>query len=125
MLGHLVDSAAHNHQRFARALHQESITAPGYDGGAQVRVQHYADAPIAAVVEAWRACNRLLSFLLAQIPADKERTPCSIGPFAPITLRELAFDYVAHLEHHLRQIFIGRDVLQYSGMAWPPTGRWQ
>lgn len=101
------------------------MTAPGYDGAAQVRAQHYAHAPITAVVEAWRAHNRLLSFVLAQIPSDKERTPCSIGAFAPMTLRELAFDYVAHLEHHLRQIFIGRDMLQYSGMPWPPASRWR
>jgi hypothetical protein len=41
-----------------------------------------------------------------------------------MTLRELAFDYVAHLEHHLRQIF-GAEALGYSGLPWPPEGRWQ
>jgi DinB superfamily len=125
VLGHLLDSAAHNHQRFARALHEESIMAPGYDGGAQVRAQHYAKAPIHVLVDAWRAQNRLLSFVLEQIPASKERTPCSIGSAAPMTLRELAFDYVAHLEHHLKQIFAGRDGLEYSGLPWPPEGRWR
>ena len=47
VLGHLLDSAAHNHQRFARAMHAESLSAPGYDGDAQVRAQHYGDAPVA------------------------------------------------------------------------------
>jgi hypothetical protein len=125
VLGHLVDSAAHNHQRFARALCQDSLTAPDYDSGAQVHVQHYAGAPVATVVEAWRAYNRLIGFLIAQIPPEKEVTRCSIGNFAPITLRELAFDYVSHLEHHLRQIFGGRDTLSYSGMPWPPENRWR
>src|ERR1700732_154382 len=34
--------------------------------------------------------------------SENRHTPCSIGTFMPMTLRELAFDYVAHLEHHLR-----------------------
>jgi hypothetical protein len=125
VLGHLVDSAAHNHQRFARALHEESIAAPGYDGDAQVRVQHYADAPVPVLAETWRAYNQLLSFVLMQIPANQEQTPCCIGQFESITLRELAFDYVAHLEHHVRQMLKGHDTLQYSGIPWPPAGRWQ
>jgi hypothetical protein len=125
VLGHLVDSAAQNHQRFARALHQESIMMASYEGDAQVRVQHYAEAPIVALAQTWRAYNGLLRFVLAQISTDKEQTACSIGAFAPMSLRELAFDYVAHLEHHLRQILSGRDTLAYSGMPWPPETRWK
>jgi hypothetical protein len=124
VLGHLVDSAARNHQRFACALHSESLTTPGYDGDAQVRAQHYGDAPVTLLVEAWSAQNRLLSFVLAQIPPEKEQTPCSVASAAPMTLRDLAFDYVAHLEHHLRQIF-GNNSLAFSGLPWPPPGRWQ
>jgi hypothetical protein len=124
VLGHLLDSAAQNHQRFARALHSESLAAPGYDGDAQVRVQHYGAAPVAVVVEAWCAQNRLLSFVLAQIPPEKENTSCSVASAAPMALRDLAFDYVAHLEHHLRQIF-GAESLAFSGLPWPPEGRWR
>jgi len=105
VLGHLLDSAAQNHQRFARALHEPSLAMPGYDGAAQVRAQHYADAPIALPLDAWRTHNLLIGFVLRQIPAEKEAVPCAIGTSAPMTLRELAFDYVAHLEAHLNQIF--------------------
>ena len=125
VLGHLVDSAAHNHQRFARALHEPSITMPGYDPDAQVREQHYADAPVALVLDAWRTYNLLIASVVSRIPAEKETVPCTIGSSAPMTLRELAFDYVAHLEHHLRQIFAGREPLPASGMPWPPAGRWE
>jgi hypothetical protein len=124
VLGHLLDSAAQNHQRFARALHVESLSVPGYDGDAQVRAQQYGAAPVALLVEAWSAHNRLLSFVLTQIPPEKEQTPCSVASAPPMTLRDLAFDYVAHLEHHLRQIF-GGDSLAFSGLPWPPAGRWQ
>jgi len=124
VFGHLVDSAAHNHQRFARALHSDSLTAPGYDGDAQVRMQHYGDAPAALLVDSWTAYNRLLSFVIARIPAEREQTMCAIASFAPMSLRILAFDYVAHLEHHLRQVF-GPGALVSSGLPWPPAGRWQ
>jgi len=123
VLGHLLDSAAHNHQRFARALHAESLTAAGYDSAGQVRVQRYGHAPISLLTNSWTAQNRLLSYVLAQIPAAKEETPCLVGSAPPMTLRELAFDYVAHLEHHLRQIF-GDEPIGYSSLVWPPAGRW-
>lgn len=37
-----------------------------------------------------------------------------------MTLSDLALDYVAHLEHHLKQLLEGR-VMGYSGMPWPPA----
>src|SRR5579871_5879973 len=112
VLGHVIDSAARNHQRFAQAMHERSLTASGYDGGAQARVQRYGQAPVPVLVGAWCAQNRLISYVLAQIPAAKEETPCSVASAPPMTLRDLVFDYVAHLEHHLRQIF-GRTALPY------------
>ena len=41
-----------------------------------------------------------------------------------MTLRDLAFDYFAHLEHHVRQIF-GRELIGHSGLPWPLAGRWR
>jgi hypothetical protein len=37
-----------------------------------------------------------------------------------MSLSDLVLDYVAHLEHHLRQLFAGR-AFSYSGMSWPPA----
>ncbi|SRR5579884_873331 len=115
-LGHLVDSAAQNHQRIARAMHSDSLAASGYDGTAQVRAQRYGDAPIALLLGSWAGQNRLLGFVLAQIPPAKEETPCSVAAGPAMSLRDLAFDYVAHLEHHLRQIF-GNEAIAYAGLA--------
>ena len=42
----------------------------------------------------------------------------------PMTLEQLALDYVAHMEHHLRQL-PGEDALAYSDLGWPPPDRWQ
>jgi hypothetical protein len=36
VIGHLVDSACNNHQRFVRALFQDDLVFPGYDQDAWV-----------------------------------------------------------------------------------------
>jgi hypothetical protein len=39
VLGHLIDSASNNHQRFVRAMLADSLDFPGYDQEGSVRVQ--------------------------------------------------------------------------------------
>ena len=45
IIGHLIDSAAHNHQRFVRAQSQADLVFPGYDQDDWVRAQAYNSAP--------------------------------------------------------------------------------
>src|ERR1039457_321885 len=44
VLGHPIDSASNNHQRFVRALMQPELTWPNYDGDAWVDSQAYVSA---------------------------------------------------------------------------------
>ena len=48
VLGHLIDSAANNHQRFVRAQFTDDLVFPGYDQEQWIRVQHYEE-------ESWSA----------------------------------------------------------------------
>jgi DinB superfamily len=120
--GHLIDSAINNQQRFCRALIDEELHFPGYEQGEMVRVQRYRQAPVPLLIELWSQLNRYIAYLLQQIPSGKLQTRCIIGSNSAITLIDLALDYVAHLEHHLKQI-AGKDSLKYSNLAWPPSGR--
>ena len=104
VLGHLIDSASNNHQRFVRASLQGSLEFPGYEQDALVRLQAIQEAPWLALVALWVAYNRFLAHVIAHLPADKLEAPCRIGAGQPVTLRFLVEDYVAHLLHHLRQI---------------------
>lgn len=104
VLGHLIDSASNNHQRFVRASLQGSLEFPGYDQDGMVRLQAIQEAPWTALVALWVAYNRFLAHVIAHLPADKLEAPCRIGSGQPVTLRFLVEDYVAHLLHHLRQI---------------------
>jgi DinB family protein len=106
VIGHLIDSASNNHQRFVRACLQESLEFPGYDQNGCVRLQAPNQADWNVLVSLWAAYNQYLAHVIARIPASKLETPCRIGSGEPVTLRFLAEDYVRHLVHHLEQIGI-------------------
>ncbi|HYL34735.1 MAG TPA: DinB family protein [Bryobacteraceae bacterium] len=107
ILGHLIDSASNNHQRFVRALLLDELTWPNYDQEGCVRAQRYQEAEWADLVRLWTSYNRFLAHVLAGVPAAKLSTKCRIGDDPPLTLEELAVDYLRHMEHHLEQIRSG------------------
>ena len=104
VMGHLIDSASNNHQRFVRAALQPSLDFPGYDQEGNVRVEAPQEADWLLLVELWAAYNRYLAHVIAHLPASRLETPCRIGSHEVVTLAFLAGDYLTHLVHHLRQI---------------------
>ncbi|MGC1255991.1 MAG: hypothetical protein WA867_10585 [Candidatus Acidiferrales bacterium] len=69
VIGHLIDSASNNHQRFVRAALQTSLDFPGYDQSGSVRVQAVQGADWKLLVSLWAAYNRYLAHVIAQLPA--------------------------------------------------------
>ena len=106
ILGHLIDSASNNHQRFVRASLQDALEFPGYDQNGCIRVQAPNEADWNVLVSLWAAYNRYLAHVIAHLPESKLETSCRIGSGEPVTLRFLADDYVRHLLHHLEQMGI-------------------
>jgi hypothetical protein len=104
VLGHLIDSASNNHQRFVRAMLQPSLDFPNYDQEGNIRVQAVQEAEWVLLVSLWAAYNRYLAHLIAHIPQTQLDMPCRIGAREPVTLGFLASGYLTHLRHHLRQI---------------------
>jgi hypothetical protein len=104
VIGHLIDSASNNHQRFVRAALQTSLEFPGYEQDASVRVQVLQEADWTLLVSLWSAYNRYLAHVIAHLPPSKLDTLCRIGSHEAVTLGYLATDYVKHLAHHLNQI---------------------
>jgi hypothetical protein len=115
VVGHLIDSAANNHQRFVRAQFQETLVFPGYAQEDWVRAQGYADEPWPLLVNLWKSYNLHLAHVIGRAPAGErlrvraQHNLHEIG-FAPVsadepaTLEHLMRDYVGHLKNHLRQI---------------------
>jgi hypothetical protein len=104
ILGHLLDSAFNNHQRFVRAQLTDSLEIPGYAQNDWVRSQGYAEADWGALVVLWEAMNRHIAHVVARIPARALAVPVSIGGQPAMTLEEVVVDYIRHVEHHLGQI---------------------
>lgn len=107
ILGHLIDSALNNHQRFVRAALDGSYGGPTYEQTGWVKMHGYTSMPWASLVEHWGLQNRLLGEVVRRIPDDRLGAPCRVGSNEPVSLQFLVEDYLEHLQHHLRQILSG------------------
>jgi hypothetical protein len=105
ILGHLIDSASNNHQRFVRAQLSSEIKLPEYEQETWVRTQGYQGESWENLVQLWRLYNLHLLHVAEAIPEDRLKSRCFIGENEPVTLEFLVTDYVRHMKHHLDQIF--------------------
>ena len=64
ILGHLIDSAANNHQRFVRAQLAPSVVDPSYQQEQWVATQGYAAEPWPDLVNLWLLYNRHLLHII-------------------------------------------------------------
>jgi hypothetical protein len=103
VIGHLIDSAANNHQRFVRAQ-EGPLAFPRYAQNHWVDCQHYQDRPWADLIAFWEAYNRHLAHVLRHMSDDRQGVACTVESNEPVTLGFLASDYVVHLRHHLAQV---------------------
>lgn len=106
ILGHLIDSAANNHQRFVRAVNKVAGQFPIYDQDEWVRIQRYNEMSWSFLVAFWSAYNSHLCHIIECIPEDAESSPCNIGKEETVTLEFVVKDYLRHLQHHLKDMTI-------------------
>jgi hypothetical protein len=116
ILGHLIDSAANNHQRFVRSQFGNELVFAGYQQAEWVKVQKYNDEPWHQLIHLWKHYNLHLVHLISAIPAEtltKLRALHNLDRIAfqtvdkseQTTLEYFVRDYGDHLRHHLAQIF--------------------
>jgi DinB superfamily len=106
ILGHLIDSAANNHQRFVRGQLDSELASPGYAQEQWVQTERFQDREWRDLVDFWLAYNQHLLHLMLHVAIDRLATPVRIGSDDPVTLEYVMIDYVRHLKHHLGQIGI-------------------
>jgi hypothetical protein len=103
ILGHLIDSAVNNHQRFVRARFADEFVGPGYDQEAWVELHGYRERAWTDLVVLWAGLNQHVAHAMRSVPADRYAMRCVVGGEAE-TLEWWMRDYVRHLRHHLAQI---------------------
>jgi len=104
VIGHLIDSAANNHQRFVRAQSGFAMKLPGYEQDHWVASQHYQERHWGDLVDLWCAYNRHLAHVIAKISESHRDVVCEIGDNPAVSLSYVALDYIGHVQHHLNQI---------------------
>ncbi|WP_196893245.1 DinB family protein [Aureivirga marina] len=105
ILGHLVDSAINNLQRFTEIQFSEKpFKIKPYKQNELVKVNFYHEAKTEELINLWKALNLQIIFLMK---LQTEETLSFIIEFPSGEKNNLEFlmtDYIAHLEHHLQQI---------------------
>ncbi len=105
IMGHLIDSASNNHQRFVRMQEIADIGTFTYSQNHWVAVQQYQAEPWPEIIELWYRYNAHLARVIAAIAPEYLGNTCDIGKPEPVTLKFITEDYLRHLRHHLDGIF--------------------
>ncbi|PSR55040.1 DinB family protein [Adhaeribacter arboris] len=105
ILGHLIDSAANNHQRFVRGQIEDTPTV-FYQQDQWVNIQAYQQENKDILISLWESYNRHLAHVITQVANENLEKECRGKDGSTVTLAFLIEDYLRHLEHHLHQIIV-------------------
>ncbi|MDD5312131.1 MAG: hypothetical protein PHO26_03715 [Dehalococcoidia bacterium] len=116
IIGHLIDSATNNHQRFVRLQIADNLEFPGYgsDNLKWVAIQKCNEMNFSDLFLLWRQYNILLSHIVKNIDPGKLencwiRRGEQVAPIDPerdgekVPLEDLITGYIKHIQNHLNQ----------------------
>ena len=108
ILGHLVDSAINNLKRFTEIQFEpQPYRIISYKQDMLIAVNNYQELPLEHLLQLWRSLNRQIIYVVQNIPGEK--LDLKVDPQYDNkemkTLGWVICDYVAHMEHHFRQVF--------------------
>ena len=104
ILGHLIDSAINNLQRFTEIQYApQPYQSRDYAQDDLVRVNNYHQADVKHLLQLWLSLNRRIIQVIDNLTVDPTTTML-IYREGKGNLKWLITDYVTHMKHHLRQI---------------------
>lgn len=115
IIGHLIDSASNNHQRFVRAQFSDDLVFPGYQQDDWISVQNYQNESWKNLIELWKSFNLHILHVMKTANESKRkqiRLKHNLHQLAwktvpenePATLEYFMLDYIGHFNHHLNQV---------------------
>jgi hypothetical protein len=104
ILGHLLDSATNNRQRFVRATLDGSYSGPSYAQEPWLEAHGYGEQSWDTLVRWWRVEHEILMAVVDRIPQERLAAACHIGENESTTLGFLITDYLRHLRGHFEQL---------------------
>ncbi len=107
IVGHLIDSASNNHQRFVRLQIDKEIILPGYGAEEWVSLSNIQNLDYIFVVGFWKMYNKFLINLIKNINPLSLNNVWKTTGGGEYTLEFLIEDYFTHMKSHC-QMFIDR-----------------
>ncbi|WP_109435421.1 DinB family protein [Aquimarina sp. AU119] len=105
ILGHLIDSAIHNLQRFTEVQFEpKPYIVRKYNQNDLVKVNRYQECTIENIVELWGTLNKQIIFVIKNLSTEELNYKIDIEEDDLKTLDWLIVDYVEHIQHHSKQI---------------------
>jgi len=104
ILGHLIDSASNNHQRFVRAQYVKDTNFLSYEQKEWVSIQRYGSRSWKELLDFWKSYNFHLAHIIENIPKDCLEVSGTLGSYGQVTIGYVIVDYLGHMQHHIRQI---------------------
>ncbi len=101
IIGHLIDSASNNHQRFVWLQFDDLLNFPAYEGEPWVKVQKYCDMDWKRLIMLWHNYNYLLISIIGSMDS-KSFSNVWVKGEETIQLDELITDYYRHLRVHVQ-----------------------
>lgn len=102
ILGHLIDSAQNNIQRFIRSQYEYEPEI-AYNQNEWVRINDYKNAMIEDLINQWVILNKRIIVIMEKMPPENHGRVCRIED-KKYTNEFLFEDYINHMNHHLSQI---------------------
>ena len=104
ILGHLIDSAGNNQQKFVRTMAEKHVNFVGYQQKHWVDSQKYNDRNWQDLLLLWTTLNLHLAHIIENVEREVLANEITIEDAGTFTLEFIMQDYVEHLKHHLGQI---------------------
>lgn len=103
ILGHLIDSASNNHQRFVRLQLFVQMDFPDYQKDDWIDVEKFVLCPFSDLRDLFLSYNRLILHLVRNVDCEalNHRWNVLSEEREYITLEDLIRHYVSHLRTHL------------------------
>ena len=106
IIGHMVDSASNNHQRWVRLQMTDGLSFPEYqqDNARWVALQQYNNRPWPSLLALWRHFNLHMAAMVENVDTACLDNLWVIDADTAIPLADLMTGYLVHLNMHLEQI---------------------
>ena len=107
ILGHLIDSAINNLQRFTEIGYQpQPYTYRSYNQIELVAANQYQSAKIKELLPLWISLNKQIKRVMESQTEERLELKIQLDEHSFTDLRFIMMDYPEHLEHHLNQLTI-------------------